>query len=360
MIYLEKFYFWLIQAGMPVVFGYVFLCGNIFINTAAEDATGLEKIGNQLLAPTQYILAGKTASAENYSLHQRFEYTDDGFAWKTVGSSVAMPFSIVLGSFVKGLSYISSETRARHYKIAAVKHSTDTHSNMAYYTSVGIPMGSFDDAEPLAPPQYQRRPGDENGLLPEKEALRQVAKLFEENNIPFWVDCGTLLGAYRYGGAIPWDNDIDIAVLAPDFTNVMRALNALDPDKYVVIDWSGRTRPETFIVVVVKETGSRIDIGHFAVDQNEQQVTLVLSNEDSIFLPEIWKKTERRFVIPTSYNMIFPLKKANFDGIEVPVPNNTEEYLQARYGKDLRPVKVYDPVTMQYEKDLTHPYWGFF
>lgn len=359
MQYIEKFYFWLIQAGMPVVFFYVSLCGNIFLNTAAEDAQGLEKWGNYILAPTQYLLAGKVADKESYTLTQRFEY-EEGFGWKTAGAVIGLPVSLIVGSALKGSSYLFPETRARHQRIAAQVGSTTTQSNRPLYESKGIPLDLLEEEEPPPPPQYVRRPGDGQVLRAEKEALKEVVKIFEAHDILFWVDCGTLLGAYRYGGAIPWDNDIDIAILAPDFCNAKQALNALDPEKYVVVDWSGRTRPETFLVVCIKETGSRIDIGHFSIDDQKRELTLVLSNEESIFLPEIWKVTERRFVIPTPYEVIFPLKKVYFDGIEVPVPHKTEEYLQARYGQDLRPSKVYDPITQQYEKDLTHPYWQRF
>lgn len=359
MQYLEKFYLWVIQAGMPIVYAYVLFCNNVFLNTASENAQGLEKLGNQLLSPVHYIFAGKIADANDYQLKQRFTY-EDGFAWKTISSTVVLPVSLVLGSAVKGISYLSSETRENHRKIIENMHSTKTFSNEEYYEKAGVHLIPFKEAEFFSSIQHQRRPGDENNLRAEKEALKEVVRIFEENKIPFWVDCGTLLGTYRYGGAIPWDNDIDIAVLSPDFRNIMHALNSLDKEKYMVIDWSSRSRPETFVVICIKETGSRIDIGHFNLYPEKKEVRLVLSNEENIFLPEIWKKTERRFVVDTPYEMIFPLKKANFDGIEVPVPNQIEEYLKARYGQDLRPAKIYDPITLQYEKDLTHPYWQNF
>lgn len=57
------------------------------------------------------------------------------------------------------------------------------------------------------------------------EILDVVATFCEEHNIQYWLDSGTLLGAIRHKGYIPWDDDIDIGMLRPDFEVFMRTFN---------------------------------------------------------------------------------------------------------------------------------------
>jgi len=47
----------------------------------------------------------------------------------------------------------------------------------------------------------------------------------KKNNITYWATAGTLLGAIRHNGFIPWDNDIDICVYLSDLTKLKEKLN---------------------------------------------------------------------------------------------------------------------------------------
>jgi lipopolysaccharide cholinephosphotransferase len=45
-------------------------------------------------------------------------------------------------------------------------------------------------------------------------------KIFIENNVTYWMEAGTLLGAIRHGGIIPWDDDADIGVFNDDVEKI--------------------------------------------------------------------------------------------------------------------------------------------
>jgi hypothetical protein len=57
-----------------------------------------------------------------------------------------------------------------------------------------------------------------------KEVLFFTTDLLTRRGIPYWIDFGTLLGAVRDGGFIPWDSDADLGVDIRDWPRVLDLL----------------------------------------------------------------------------------------------------------------------------------------
>jgi len=355
---------WLIyKVGMPLVYFYHLLMGNVFINTAAEDAKGIEWLANVALMPTQFLLEGKKAIPISdqdgnlaYRLERRFDY-EHHFFLKTAVATTTLPLSIAAGSTLKTLAYLFPQTRERADQIYSASHSTAIPSNCDYYRSINLEVNDYRMADSIAPPKWERRPRSDNPLKADMEALKEIIALLTEHEIPFWIDRGSCLGIYQHGGLIPTDWDIDLAILQRDFQAVKNVLHQLDPEKYIVQDWSGRAIPESYLKVYVRQSGGLIDIFNFGIDEESQQLYTIFSNQSNIFAPDSWMIRENRYINPMPFSYIFPLKQATYEGITVPVPGQIENYLHVFYGENLAPVKFYNEATGRYEKDLSHPHW---
>lgn len=66
------------------------------------------------------------------------------------------------------------------------------------------------------------------------DILIYIDKFCQENEIEYFINYGTLLGAIRHKGFIPWDDDIDITMTRPNYEKFMK-LYKEDTSKYKMI-----------------------------------------------------------------------------------------------------------------------------
>ena len=68
------------------------------------------------------------------------------------------------------------------------------------------------------------------------ETLEEVVKAIEAKNLRYCAVYGTLLGAVRHKGFIPWDDDIDIAMPRSDYDIFRKSCFDVLPEGYNVLD----------------------------------------------------------------------------------------------------------------------------
>lgn len=69
------------------------------------------------------------------------------------------------------------------------------------------------------------------------ELLEEVDRICRRCDIKYNIIAGTLLGAVRHGGYIPWDDDADVALLRPEYEKFRNACKTeLDKSRFVFQD----------------------------------------------------------------------------------------------------------------------------
>lgn len=66
------------------------------------------------------------------------------------------------------------------------------------------------------------------------QLLLVVDAFCKKNNISYYLEGGTLLGAVRHKGFIPWDDDVDVTMLREDYDQFIKLAGKSFPEQYFV------------------------------------------------------------------------------------------------------------------------------
>ena len=217
--------------------------------------------------------------------------------------------------------------------------------------------------------------------------LKVVADICRDNGIQWWMDSGTLLGAMRHKGFIPWDDDIDIVLMKEDYDRLEKILCELESDEFVFhcirtdkdyINPFGKFRKKEGCVKVKSKrydyyrwAGIGIDI--FAIERtNRLSVSLarffykmfinytvhircrrvrhaLISFGQFICFKLLFPvfrlvgkmnpKGEYHYALGTGWtkaaytpDMLLPVTEAEFEGMMMPAPHDPDKYLKKLYG----------------------------
>lgn len=219
------------------------------------------------------------------------------------------------------------------------------------------------------------------------DMLKTLADICNKNNIQWWLSSGTLLGAIRHQGFVPWDDDVDIIMFKDEYKKLEKVLLNMQSDTYVLhsmktdIEYvrcfakfrkrEGREYSRDRRRNWYKWKGNYIDI--FLIEKTSYASAIISGTiyKNLVHLTAYIKtgwlrrllirpieflclgiinpilrviglinpKGQYHYVLgmgwawSTYYKKdILPLKTAKFEGVEFPVPNNAEKYLTGPYG----------------------------
>lgn len=230
------------------------------------------------------------------------------------------------------------------------------------------------------PDGSQRR----NVQLKMLDILVVVDTILRKHNIEYYLEGGTLLGAVRHGGFIPWDDDIDICVNWKDLKKIKQILESELPDDLVYQDFTTDKRYPMLIAKVrdrysfyherhpfsCKEQGVYIDLipvepivsmkiktivdfvfircvrgVHHYNERAIEKILAYLCWVPAVVVIFILRVIARIFKPQKcghvygwiSYNLvqykdIYPLKEISFENHLFMAPNNPDAYLRALFG----------------------------
>lgn len=211
------------------------------------------------------------------------------------------------------------------------------------------------------------------------QILRILKRLADAESLYFWLDYGTLLGAIRHEGFIPWDYDIDISMVNPDYERFCALLpQKLPPPLYLEKGgtcsagdiglsrvYEGKTGFHVDIFPYEKIAGalrndmvdtkwkqeyenefeqvSRLCKGRGLTKGVKQRIVDWLSThkqgdgtEDGVAVSMLFHQASYTYRRVYNVKDIFPLKSALFEGEAFFVPQNPDRILSDVYGDIMR------------------------
>ena len=198
----------------------------------------------------------------------------------------------------------------------------------------------------------------------EIEILDEIDRICRKNNINYCLAGGTLLGAVRHGGFIPWDDDLDVAMPRDDYEKFIDVCKSeLSDDFYLHSIETDKTYWNAFIKIRKKHTifeeinisGLRCDTGIYvdifplddatAVDSVQKRIVTQLIKEISAlylfkigFFKKHYCKPSRKVI----YRILSIIPTVKLHKIQTKLmkrfKSNSSKYF-INYGSNYNPIK---------------------
>lgn len=178
-------------------------------------------------------------------------------------------------------------------------------------------------------------------LKQNKILMKKFHDLCDENDLTYWIIGGTMLGAIRDKGIIPWDDDLDVSMPEVDVNELFDIKQKLTDQKLGIAEWFGGYK-------VYDLNGSEIKGVNYKYPFIDIFVMTKNKNGNYIY------KYKRAYELwPDEYQMsdVFPLKKYQFEDYEVYGMNNSIKFLDEHYtGWKNKGQRYYDHINQKASK----------
>ncbi len=182
------------------------------------------------------------------------------------------------------------------------------------------------------------------------DLMIRVDRIFKANNIRYWATCGTLLGAVRHKGMIPWDDDIDIAIFEEDIPRLLKLNEALAREG---LDIALHPKYGFFKIFfkngqnIFKENGGAFPWKYPLIDV----FPLTKVHRVYTYSAGLWRQRFKKRDHYSIQDLQHPLSTLSFGPLEIPVPHRPVKYLKRMYGKDWNDV-AYVTFSHKHEQQL--------
>lgn len=120
------------------------------------------------------------------------------------------------------------------------------------------------------------------------QVLSEIDRICRKYNITYFADWGTLLGAIRHGGYIPWDDDLDICMKREDYIRFRQVADEELPKEFAIHDYERKEDHWLFLVRVINRNQICFDEEHLNKHYNFPYIATV----DIFVLDYLYKDEE--------------------------------------------------------------------
>ncbi|XP_053396121.1 uncharacterized protein LOC128556150 [Mercenaria mercenaria] len=186
-----------------------------------------------------------------------------------------------------------------------------------------------------------------------KDILVTFKHACEANNLTYMLYGGSLLGAYRHAGLIPWDDDVDIWM---DFKQMRVAETVLGK----IQGYALHREKDDKNLWKLSYDSSKPNKSKLGRREVFPYIHILFFVDNSTHVRHLEGAINNRTVFPR--NDIFPLKKMLFEDEEYFVPNSAHAVIKRKYGQT-NTCTARDMETLQDVKavscDRLYPYYPF-